>query len=203
MMINMVMITVVLVIVGVLMLGMKAISQQIWTRLFPFTHRPRSRQRTVCRCTLHDLVGLTVHAAAMTQLNIMIVTTVVNYTISTFHQSTQFRFYFVESNHDIDVKFLIGHGMYPYSGYSRPNTWKFEALFLSAQLNNFVILSMDFVVKYIPLIFMLLPSPQLSMLFTVRSFPLKWPAFVQLYPITGHSNMASVRTLEKGTLLVS
>jgi hypothetical protein len=62
------------------------------------------------------MVGLTVHAAAMTQLNIMLMTTAVNYTISTFYQSMQFRFYFVEFSHDIDAKFLIGDGIYLYSG---------------------------------------------------------------------------------------
>lgn len=96
MVIIMAMITVVLVIVGVVMLSMKQLSQQLCTRISALMHRPRTRQRIVCRCILHVLVGLTVHAAAMTQLNIVLVTTVVNYTISSFHQSLQFRFYFVE-----------------------------------------------------------------------------------------------------------
>jgi hypothetical protein len=82
---------------------------------------PSKVETTNCVQVQFACSGWTHHAAAMTQLNIMIVTTVVNYTISTFHQSMQFRFCFVEFSHDIDVKFLIGDGIYPYSGYSRPN----------------------------------------------------------------------------------
>jgi len=50
---------------------------------------------------MHVPIGPTVLAAAMTQLNMVLVTTVVKYTISTFQQSLQFLFYVVEFNHDM------------------------------------------------------------------------------------------------------